>query len=75
MEVIAFTDDGKVSIRKKDDAPAIIDCNNIALEFKEGGGHVGAAGGFLKTDPQNQGDEVAILEITDALKSYFAKST
>lgn len=72
---IAFTDDGKVSIRKKDDAPATIDCSKIALEFKEGGGHVGAAGGFLKTDPQSQGDEVAISEITDALKSYFARST
>lgn len=71
---IAFTDDGKISIRKKDDAPATIDCSRIALEFKEGGGHVGAAGGFLKTDPQSRGDEAAISEITDALKSYFAKS-
>ena len=72
---IAFTSDGKVSIRKKDDAPPAIDCSRIALEFKEGGGHVGAAGGFLRTDPQSQGDEAAISEITNALRSYFARPT
>ena len=72
---IAFTSDGKVSIRKKDSAPSAIDCSKIALEFKEGGGHVGAAGGFLKTEPQSQGDEAAVSEITDALKSYFSALT
>jgi nanoRNase/pAp phosphatase (c-di-AMP/oligoRNAs hydrolase) len=72
---IAYTEDGKVSIRKKDDAPAGIDCSKIALEFKEGGGHVGAAGGFLRTDPQSEGDEAAIKEIADALASYLSKAT
>jgi oligoribonuclease NrnB/cAMP/cGMP phosphodiesterase (DHH superfamily) len=72
---IAYTEDGKVSIRKKDTCPAEIDCSRIALEFKEGGGHVGAAGGFLKTDPLGEGDGAAIQEITDALKSYLSKPT
>jgi oligoribonuclease NrnB/cAMP/cGMP phosphodiesterase (DHH superfamily) len=72
---IAYTEDGKVSIRKKDVAPAKIDCSKIALEFREGGGHVGAAGGFLRIDPQTEGDGAAIQEITDALASYFSKAT
>ena len=72
---IAYTEDGKVSIRRKDDAPTSIDCSKIALEFKEGGGHVGASGGFLRTDPQSEGDEAAIKEITNALVSYFSKAT
>lgn len=72
---IAYTNDGKVSIRKKDDAPESIDCSKIALEFKEGGGHIGAAGGFLRADPQSDGDDAAIAEITGALGSYFSKPT
>lgn len=72
---IAYTDDGKVSIRKRDDAPSFVDCSKIALEFKEGGGHVPAAGGFLRTDPQEAGDNAAIAEIVSALEAYFAKAT
>ncbi|HKU49038.1 MAG TPA: hypothetical protein VJP79_03725 [Nitrososphaera sp.] len=70
---VGYTEDGKVSIRKKDDAPQGIDCSKIALEFKEGGGHVGAAGGFLNTDPQKDGSDAVVSEIIDALQSYFSK--
>jgi oligoribonuclease NrnB/cAMP/cGMP phosphodiesterase (DHH superfamily) len=72
---IAYTDDGKISIRKKDGAPTFVDCSKIAHEFKEGGGHVPAAGGFLRADPRISGNAVAISEITSALESYFAKIT
>ena len=70
---IGFTDDGKVSIRRKDGAPAEIDCSKIALEFKEGGGHAGAAGGFLHAVPERNGDLAAIAEIVNALESYLSK--
>jgi oligoribonuclease NrnB/cAMP/cGMP phosphodiesterase (DHH superfamily) len=70
---IGFTADGKVSIRKKDDAPSDIDCSKIALEFREGGGHVGAAGGFLHAAPEKDGDAAAIAEIVNALESYLSK--
>jgi nanoRNase/pAp phosphatase (c-di-AMP/oligoRNAs hydrolase) len=70
---IAFTDDGKVSIRKKNDVENSFNCSEIAQEFREGGGHEGAAGGFLNTRPQDSGDGAAVDEIVSALKSYFAK--
>jgi hypothetical protein len=70
---IAFTDDGKVSIRKKNDVPNSFNCSEIAQEFREGGGHEGAAGGFLDASPRKSGDSAAVGEIVRALNSYFAK--
>ena len=71
---IAFTDDGKVSIRRKDNGREEgFNCSKIAQEFKEGGGHEGAAGGFLNSRPEETGDAAAITEIAAALESYFAK--
>lgn len=72
---IAYTDDGKVSFRRSADAPSTIDCSKIALRFREGGGHIGAAGGFLNSIPNKSGDEAAVLEIVEALESYFPKAT
>jgi oligoribonuclease NrnB/cAMP/cGMP phosphodiesterase (DHH superfamily) len=71
---IAFTGDGKVSIRRKDlGREEKFDCSKIAQEFQEGGGHEGAAGGFLNSRPEEAGDAAAVSEITSALESYFAK--
>jgi oligoribonuclease NrnB/cAMP/cGMP phosphodiesterase (DHH superfamily) len=70
---IAFTDDGKVSIRKKNDVENSFNCSEIAQEFREGGGHEGAAGGFLNRRPQDSSDGTAVDEIVSALESYFAK--
>jgi oligoribonuclease NrnB/cAMP/cGMP phosphodiesterase (DHH superfamily) len=73
---IAFTGDGKVSIRRKDNGrQEIFSCSKIAQEFREGGGHEGAAGGFLNSRPEEAGDAAAITEIATALKSYFAKKS
>jgi hypothetical protein len=73
---IAFTGDGKVSIRRKDNGrQESFSCSKIAQEFREGGGHEGAAGGFLNSRPEDEGDAAAITEIATALKSYFAKKS
>lgn len=73
---IAFTSDGKLSIRRKDRIPEKtlqLDCRRIAMTFREGGGHPGAAGGFLKTDVGKKGDNAAIIEIESTLQNYFEK--
>jgi hypothetical protein len=41
------------------------------MTFREGGGHPGAAGGFLKTDVEKKGDSAAITEIECTLQNYF----
>ncbi|HZT35047.1 MAG TPA: hypothetical protein VFA15_03935, partial [Nitrososphaera sp.] len=74
---IAYTDDGKISIRRKDGADAtVIDCSRIAQEFREGGGHSGAAGGFIdaKKQEKSDSDSAALAEITRGLESYFSKA-
>jgi oligoribonuclease NrnB/cAMP/cGMP phosphodiesterase (DHH superfamily) len=50
---MAYTSDGKLSVRSKHGLPEKglqIDCSKVAAAFREGGGHPGAAGGFLKTN-------------------------
>jgi oligoribonuclease NrnB/cAMP/cGMP phosphodiesterase (DHH superfamily) len=50
---MAYTSDGKLSVRRKHGLPEKdlqIDCSKVAAAFREGGGHPGAAGGFLKTN-------------------------
>ena len=77
---IAFTTDGKVSIRRNKDITSEdsikLNCNEIAKEFKEGGGHEGAAGGFLISKPQESphGDEIAVKEIFQAVSNYIHKT-
>jgi oligoribonuclease NrnB/cAMP/cGMP phosphodiesterase (DHH superfamily) len=74
----AYTDDGKVSLRRKDvpnsEKASAIDCSKLAREFKEGGGHAGAAGGFLRIIPKDapNGDSEAINEISSAVSSYLS---
>lgn len=94
---IAFTEDGKVSIRRKensgnsshssndnnnDDGGANrkvkLSCSEIAQQLKEGGGHEGAAGGFLRSVPDDfadkqAGDRAAVEEIVSTLQAYFEK--
>ena len=50
-----------------------IDCSKIASSFREGGGHPGAAAGFLKTNLEENGDSAALVEIECALQYYFEK--
>ena len=72
---IAFTEDGKISIRRKsgpDGSNSGVNCSEIARNFKEGGGHEGAAGGFLNSNPKVSGDGAAVDEIAGVLQSYFA---
>ncbi|HEX2471667.1 MAG TPA: hypothetical protein VHJ59_02840 [Nitrososphaera sp.] len=50
---MAYTSDGKLSVRSKHGLPEKglqIDCSKVAAAFREGGGHPGAGGGFLKTN-------------------------
>ena len=75
---IAYTADGRLSIRRGDDRSLLekgtlqqLDCRRIAATFREGGGHPGAAGGFLKTNIKEKGDEAAITEIDSTLQNYF----
>jgi uncharacterized protein len=73
---IAYTHDGKLSVRRRHDLiekGLQIDCNKIAAAFREGGGHPGAAGGFLKTNIEQNGDSEAIIEIEHTIKEYFEK--
>ena len=74
---VAFTSDGKVSLRRKDNQDSqkiLVDCSKIAQEFREGGGHAGAAGGFLsKSASTEAGDSDAQDEITKAVESYLTK--
>jgi hypothetical protein len=78
---ISYTDDGKLSIRRANrQTPSentfafpieLLDCGKIAATFREGGGHPGAAGGFLKTNVKEKGDRAAIIEIESTLQNYF----
>jgi hypothetical protein len=73
---IAYTSDGKLSIRRKHDLPERglqIDCSKVAAAFREGGGHAGAAGGFLKTNIEQNGIGAAIIEIDLTIQKYFEK--
>ncbi len=78
---ISYTDDGKLSIRRANrQTPSenafafpseLLDCGKIAATFREGGGHPGAAGGFLKTNVKEKGDHAVIIEIESTLQNYF----
>lgn len=57
-----FNKEGKISIRRNNES---IQCDKIAKQLLEGGGHKFAAGGKLKSDPQEI-DKV-ISEIKDAV--------
>jgi len=51
-----------------------IDCSKVAAAFREGGGHPGAAGGFLNTSIEQNGDDAAaIIEIAITIQKYFEK--
>ena len=63
-----FNKEGKVSIRRNN---PIIECNNIANELIEGGGHEYAAGGKMKSD-SGQIDEV-LKEIENATETWLKK--
>jgi hypothetical protein len=73
---LAYAADGKLSIRRRYDLPdknLQIDCSKLAAAFREGGGHAAAAGGFLKTNIEQNGDTAAINEIELTIQSYFEK--
>jgi hypothetical protein len=73
---IAYTPDGKLSLRRRHNLPQKdlqIDCSKVAAAFREGGGHTGAAGGFLRTDVEQDGDGGAIIEIELTIQKYFEK--
>src|SRR5688572_9674901 len=73
---MAYTSDGKLSVRRKHGLPEKglqIDCSKVAAAFREGGGHPGAAGGFLKTNIEQNGDEAAIIEIELTIQKYLKK--
>ena len=74
----AYTDDGKLSIRRKDGGPSgrtDVDCSAVARLFREGGGHAGAAGGFLAAKPDTDGPTAAVNEIVQAVESYVKSLT
>jgi oligoribonuclease NrnB/cAMP/cGMP phosphodiesterase (DHH superfamily) len=62
--VFYYNHEGKISIRRNNE---IIQCDKIAKQLLEGGGHRFAAGGKLKSNP-SEIDKV-ILEIKDAVNS------
>ncbi len=74
---LAYTREGKLSIRRRRhdllEKGLQIDCNKVASAFREGGGHPGAAGGFLKTNVEQNGDSAAIIEIEITIQNYFEK--
>ena len=73
---MAYTSDGKLSLRRRHSLPEKglhIDCSKVAGEFREGGGHPGAAGGFLNTNIKQKGDDAAIIEIAITIQKYFEK--
>jgi oligoribonuclease NrnB/cAMP/cGMP phosphodiesterase (DHH superfamily) len=64
---MAYTSDGKLSVRSKHGLPEKglqIDCSKVAAAFREGGGHPGAAGGFLKTNIEQYKFLVSLSNIT-----------
>ncbi len=73
---IAYTQEGKLSFRRGHagtDGDNQIDCSTIASAFGEGGGHPGAAGGFLRTNIEQNGDSSALIEIELTIQNYFEK--
>jgi uncharacterized protein len=73
---VAYTSDGKLSLRRRHTLPEKglhIDCSKVAAEFREGGGHPGAAGGFLNTSIKQNGDDAAIIEIAITIQKHFKK--
>ena len=73
---IAYTPDSKLSVRRRydlTDKGLEIDCSKVAAAFREGGGHPGAAGGFLNSSIEQDGDSAAITEIDCTVKDYFEK--
>lgn len=73
---IAYRQDGKLSIRRRHDIGEKrlqIDCSKVAAAFHQGGGHPGAAGGFLRTNIEQDGDVAAIIEIEFTIQRYFEK--
>ncbi|MBA2266805.1 MAG: hypothetical protein H0W19_00485 [Nitrosopumilus sp.] len=63
-----FNKEGKISIRRNN---PVIECNKIANELLEGGGHEYAAGGKMKSNP-DQIDEV-LKEIQNATETWLKK--
>ncbi len=73
---IAYTSEGKLSLRRGHDVAeedTQIDCSAIASAFREGGGHPGAAGGFLRGDIDQNGGTSALNEIELTIKNHFEK--
>jgi oligoribonuclease NrnB/cAMP/cGMP phosphodiesterase (DHH superfamily) len=73
---MAYTPEGKLSVRSRYGLPEKdlqIDCSKIAAAFREGGGHPGAAGGFLRTNVEQNGDVAARTEIELTIQKYFEK--
>ncbi len=73
---IAYTQEGKLSFRRGHsgtNGDIRIDCSTIASAFGEGGGHPGAAGGFLRTNIEQNGDSSALNEIELTIQNYFEK--
>ena len=75
---VAYTSDGKLSLRRRihtlPEKGLHIDCSKVAAAFREGGGHPGAAGGFLNTSIEQNGDDAAaIIEIAITIQKYFEK--
>lgn len=73
---IAYTAEGRLSIRRNDrqvspEKASQLDCGKIAAMFREGGGHLAAAGGFLKANVREKGDGAAVIEIESTLQNYF----
>ena len=73
---MAYTPEGKLSVRRRHDLVEKglqIDCSKVASAFREGGGHLGAPGGFLKTHVEQKGDGAAVIEIEITIQNYFEK--
>jgi oligoribonuclease NrnB/cAMP/cGMP phosphodiesterase (DHH superfamily) len=73
---VAYTSDGKLSLRRRHTLPEKglhIDCSKVAAAFREGGGHPGAAGGYLNTSIEQNGDDAAIIEIAITIQKHFEK--
>lgn len=73
---IAYSHEGKLSLRRRQGIigeDIQIDCSRIASAFREGGGHPGAAGGFLSSNIEHGGDASALNEIVSTIKNFFER--
>ena len=68
--VFFFNKEAKVSIRRNN---PIIECNKIANELIEGGGHEYAAGAKMASEPDHM-DEI-LIEIENATEAWLKKRT